>query len=166
MGLFGFLKKDNKKDEAESRASAIEPKTSKLDNDLRETAENFSKNFSNRFDLDFSCNSLSKVNELLDEVNDFVEDEDRKNDIMTMAGAYVFEVAKRNFGGKYYWIESEQQPILIAGEPDYSVSIKAWDKVKKYMENGSEDDQKYYIDGYKEYIEKGKKNKGYSAQII
>ena len=43
MGLFGFLKKDNKKDEAERRASAIEPKTSKLDNDLRETAENFSK---------------------------------------------------------------------------------------------------------------------------
>ena len=97
---------------------------------------------------------------------DYDVDEDTQYNIRTMAGSYVFEVAKRNFGGKYYWLQSEQQPILIAGEPDFTVSIKAWDKVKKYMENGSEDDLKYYIEGYKEYIEKGKKNKGYSAHII
>ena len=138
----------------------------KLDNNIKHTAESFSENFSDRFNFDFSCESLLSVNELIEEVMDYDVDEDTQYNIMTMAGSYVFEVAKRNFGGKYYWLQSEQQPILIAGEPDFTVSIKAWDKVKKYMENGSEDDLKYYIEGYKEYIEKGKKNKGYSAHII
>ena len=34
-----------------------------------------------------------------------------------------------------------------------------------YIENGSEDDIQSYVDGYREHIEKGKKNKGYNAFI-
>lgn len=34
-----------------------------------------------------------------------------------------------------------------------------------YIENGSEDDIQFYVDGYREHIEKGKKNKGYNAFI-
>ena len=48
-------------------------------------------------------------------------------------GCYVLETARRNYGGEYYWLSNEQQPILVAGEPDFSVSIKAWEKIKGYM---------------------------------
>ena len=80
----------------------------KLDNNIKHTAESFSENFSDRFNFDFSCESLVSVNELIEEVMDYYVDEDTQYNIMTMAGSYVFEVAKRNLGGKYYWLQSEQ----------------------------------------------------------
>lgn len=53
----------------------------------------------------------------------------------------------------------------VLGEPDFTVSIKAWDKTRMYIKNGSEDDIQFYIDGYRNHIEKGKNNKGYNAYI-
>ena len=50
--------------------------------------------------------------------------------------------------------------ILVAGEPTFFVSIQAWEKAKMYIENGTEDDILFYIDGYREHIEKGKQQKG------
>lgn len=73
------------------------------------------------------------MDDLLDEVSDFVFDDDMLYSIYTMAGSYVFEVARKNYGGEYYWIQEEEQPILVAGEPDFFVKIKAWEKVRKRM---------------------------------
>ena len=87
-------------------------------------------------------------------------------DLYSMTGCYVFEVARRNFGGEYFWIEEEQQPILVAGQPDFSVSIRAWEKVKERMVNGPADNIAFYIAGYQEHIEKGKKQKGYHVTIV
>ena len=56
--------------------------------------------------------------------------------------------------------------ILVAGEPDFSVSIKAWKKVREYIQNGAEDSMPFYILGYKEHIEKGKEQKGYTVLIV
>ena len=61
---------------------------------------------------------------------------------------------------------SMEQPILVAGEPAFFVSIQAWEKAKMYIENGTEDDILFYIDGYREHIEKGKQQKGYSVHLI
>jgi len=47
-------------------------------------------------------------------------------------GCYVFETARRNYGGTYYWLQDERQPVLIAGGPDFFVSVGAWQKVKGY----------------------------------
>ena len=134
--------------------------------DIISTAEEFAEHYGDRWNFDFSRESLLNVNELLEEVGDFVFDEDALYNYYTAAGSYVFEVARRNYGGKYYWIEDEQQPILVAGEPDYSVSIKAWEKAQKNIENGSDDDLLFYIDGYRDHVEQGKNNKGYKALII
>lgn len=138
---------------------------SDLMTDIIHTAESFAENFKDKGNYDFSRESLQEVNSLLDEISDYVFDEEALYNCYTMIGSYIFEVARRNYGEKYYWVNDEQQPILVAGEPEFAVSIKAWDKARMYIENGSEDDIQFYIDGYRTHIEKGKKNKGYNAFI-
>ncbi len=135
-------------------------------NDIISTAESFVNNFSDRGVFDFSFDSLNEVDSLLDEMSDYVIDEDTLYNIFTMVGSYVFEVVRRNYNGKYYWIPEEEQPILVIGEPDFAVSIKAWEKVKGRIENGLEDNIPFYIEGLKDAIEKGKIQKGYEALII
>ena len=134
--------------------------------DIINTAENFVTNFSDKMHLDFSIKSLDEIDDFLDEMCNYDLDEDSIYNIYTMVGSYVFEVARRQYGGRYYWLNEEQQPILVEGEPDFTVSIKAWDKVKKYLKNGSEDNIAFWVQGYKEHIDKGRQIKGYRALII
>ncbi len=137
-----------------------------LMDDIVNTARSFTQNFQDKGKFDYSIESLSAVDALLEEVRDFVEDEDMRYNIYTMTGCYVFETARKNYGGVYYWLQDRQQPILIAGEPDFSVSILAWEKVKGYLENGSEDSLPFYVAGYREHIEKGRTQKGYRVLIV
>jgi len=41
--------------------------------------------------------------------------------------------------------------------PDFQVSIRAWEKVRGRLTNGKEDNIPFYVAGYKEHIEQGKK---------
>lgn len=138
----------------------------KLIDDIVNTARAYTENFKTLGDLDYSIESLKLVDEHLDEMSDFVFDEDIMYNAASMIECYIFETARRSCGGNYYWVEKEQQPILIAGEPDFAVSIKAWDKVKERLKNGKEDDIVFYVKGYKEHIEIGKNKKGYHTLII
>ena len=138
----------------------------KLTDDIIETANSFAENFSDKGDFDYSIESLVDVDQLLDEMNDFEIDKDTIFNMCTMIGSYIFETARKNYGGKYYWIQEEQQPILVVGEPDFSVAIMAWDKVKGRLENGTEDNIPFYVEGFREHIEKGKMQKGYRATVI
>ena len=137
-----------------------------LIDDIVETANSFADNFRDKGNFDYSINSLVEVDDLLDEISDYVMDEDAIYNIYTMIGSYVFETARRNYGGKYYWMQDEQQPILVIGEPDFSVSIRAWEKVKSRVEKGVEDNIPFYIKGLNEHIEKGKLQKGYRVMIV
>ena len=98
-----------------------------LFDDIVGTANSFTKNFSDKGNFDYSIASLAEVDDLLDEMSNYELDEDTICCIYTMVGSYVFETARRNHGGKYYWMQEEEQPILVVGEPDFSVSIKAWE---------------------------------------
>lgn len=140
----------------------------KLQENIVTTANNFvSRMQESGFDeFDFSIKSLEEVDEFLDSFEGQTLNEDVLYNVSSMAGCYIFETARQNYGGKYYWLEDEQQPILIAGEPDFCVSIRAWQKVKGRLLNGVEDNIPFYIAGYKEHIEKGKQTKGYRAMIV
>ena len=139
----------------------------RLQDDIVSTASAFTENFSDRGNFDYSFESLKAVDALLEEMSDFViDDEDTLYNAYTMVGSYVFEVARRNCGGEYFWIPDEEQPILEVGRPDFAVSIKAWEKVRGRLENGAEDNIPFYIAGYKEHVEKGKVTKGYSVLIV
>ncbi|UUZ79670.1 hypothetical protein LJK88_31890 [Paenibacillus sp. P26] len=138
---------------------------SRLDQDIISTAESFTNNFSDKGHFDFSVESLRQVDNILQEISDYEIDNETLYSISSMAGCYIFEVARRNYGGKYYWIQERKQPVLVTGEPEFSISIFAFDKVRGRILNGIEDEIPYYFDGYIKAVEKGKKT-GYSATIV
>ncbi len=131
-------------------------------------AEDFVRNCNYKGRFDYSFESLEEVDALLDALSDKAEEggEDMIYNICISAGSYVFETARRNYGGTYYWIPEEKQPVLVAGKPDFSVAVKVWEKVRGYLKNGSEDSLSFYIAGYREHIEKGKLQKGYCVTIV
>lgn len=133
--------------------------------DIIHTADSFVKNFSGNSDfpfigrdsLDYSVESLKAVDQLLEELGDLGMDEDSLFNAASMIGCYVFETARKNYGGEYLWVNGEQQPVLVAGLPDFQVSIRAWEKVRGRITNGMEDNIPFYIAGYKEHIAQAKK---------
>lgn len=137
----------------------------RLMEDIVHTANSFTENFGKKpiypfikkGSLDYSIESLAVVDRLLEELSNYELDEDALYNTASMVGCYVFETARKNYGGEYFWIKKEQQPVLIAGLPDFQVSIRAWEKVKGRLINGAEDNIPFYIAGYKEHIEQGKK---------
>ena len=134
--------------------------------DIVSTAETFANDFSDRGAFDYSIESLELVDDFLDDMSDYEWDEDKLYNLVSTVGCYVFETARRNYGGEYRWAEKEQQPLLIAGMPDFFVAIRAWEKVKGRVIKGKEDNIPFYIAGYKEHIERGKITKGYTVTIV
>ena len=139
----------------------------RLYDDMISTADSFAVNFSDRGTFDYSFDSLTLAEELLDEMADYIfEDDEAVYNASTMIGAYVFETVRRNLGGEYVWLQKEEQPLLVIGLPDFSVSIKAWEKVMGRIINGSEDNIPFYVDGVIQCVEKGKMQKGYAATVV
>lgn len=131
-----------------------------LMNDIMHTADSFVKNFSEDLGedaLDYSIESLEAVDGLLEEYGDYELDEDALYNMSSMVGCYVFETARRNYGGEYLWVRDEEQPVLVAGQPDFQVSIRAWQKVRGRLLNGKEDSIPFYVAGYQEHIACAKK---------
>lgn len=133
--------------------------------DVINTAESFTRNFSDKGNFDYSVESLIKVDDLLDELSEFELDENNLYSASSMVGSYIFEVARRNYGGEYYWIQESEQPILITGKPDFDVSICAFQKVKDRLINGEEDNIMFYFKGYIEAVERARKT-GDCATIL
>ena len=136
-----------------------------LTKDIIHTADNFVKNFTDNpicpsiepHPFDYSIKSLETVDKLLEEISDYALDEEALDNTASMVGCYIFETARRNYGGEYLWIKKEQQPVLIGGLPNFQVSIRAWEKVRGRLLNGKEDNIPFYVAGYKEHIDQAKK---------
>lgn len=113
----------------------------------------FNENLSNG--LDYTVSSLAilddEIRRLLSENKDDMDSE-MLEDIIAQAGSYIFEVARRNFGGKYFWYDQLNQPILVTGQPEFEVSILAFNKVKGRIDNGTEDNIQFYFAGYVERV--------------
>lgn len=156
MGLFDFIKKKGSDKTIESPIENKQDTNDEFTNDIIQAASFFVKSSSNRFSgLDYSVKSLETIEEALEEASDFYEDmdEDERQNLIKSVGSYIFEVARRNFGGKYFWYEQLKQPILVTGQPDFEASILAFEKVKGRLENGKEDNIPFYFKGYTERVE-------------
>lgn len=141
---------------------------SPLMNDIISTAHNFTVNLQKQAGgtLDYSLESLEEIDALLEAFRQETLEEDTLFHLSSMAGCYVFETARRCLGGQYFWVEEEQQPVLVAGLPDFSVAIKAWEKVRGRLTRGAEDSIPFYIAGYREHIAIGQGRKGYCVTIV
>lgn len=136
-----------------------------LKQDIISTAESFTENFSDYGVFDYTVQSLSLADSMLDGLMEYEIDEVTLRSISSMMGCYIFEVARKNFSGHYYWNAEIEQPFLVTGEPSYSISLYTFDKVKARLENGNEENIPFYFDGYVRAVEKGKE-KGYCATIL
>ena len=155
MGLFNFLKKKNSDKQNVKTDSSNQESLDDFTRDMIKSADFFVNSKSDRFKgLDFSVDSLVIVENVLDEAADFYNDmsEEQRQNLVSTVGSYIFEVARRNFGGKYCWYDHLNQPIFVTGQPDFETSILAFDKVKGRLENGAEDNIPFYFAGYVESV--------------
>lgn len=109
--------------------------------------------------LDYSVESLNLLEEYLDDLSCFGLEDEALNNAAETIGSYIFETARRCYGGEYTWSEEYDQPMLVTVMPELSVAIMAFDKVKKRLKNESKESISLYISKYKEHIEKGKQQK-------
>ncbi len=148
MGIFDFFKR--KKQPLEVTAEERE----QFANNMLANAKALIAQFDGDAKLDFSIESLKELDDILEENSLFFKqaDHETKRKMIIKAGSYVFEVARHNFGGKYYWYDRLDQPILVTGQPDFEMSLLAYEKVKGRFENGQEDNIPFFFDGFVEGV--------------
>ncbi|MBC7862722.1 MAG: hypothetical protein IAF38_07080 [Bacteroidia bacterium] len=131
-----------------------------------ENSERLVSAFVGKYELNYSEESLSELDSLLEDFSDFADqdDEEMKSDFIAQAGSYIFEVARRIYGGKYYWYDPLDQPIFVTGQPNFEISFLAFEKIKGRIENGAEDNIPYFFKGYTERIKNAKP--GDKAMIV
>jgi hypothetical protein len=108
--------------------------------------------------LDFSQDSLETVEEMLSEAAAFIAemDEEQVRYLVQSMGCYILEVARRSFGGKYYWYDQRDQPVLVVGEPGFKIAILTWDRVKLRLAGDPADNIPFFYQGFAERVRKAK----------
>ncbi len=124
-------------------------------------AEKIVRAFNTKYDgaFDYSIRSLNVLDSLIEDFSDFADlsDEEMIDDFCAQAGSYILEVARRSYGGVYFWEDNLRQPMLKTGFPEFEVSILTFEKVKNRIVNGDEDNIPYFFKGYSERIRKAVK---------
>ncbi|WP_300671835.1 hypothetical protein [Soonwooa sp.] len=172
MGLFDFFKKKNTQQNSTGQSTQtnndIDNAQQEFINNSTANAEKIIEGFGEKYNkaFDYSVKSLETLDTLLDNFADYAEEmgDEMKQNLIAQAGSYIFEVARRNFGGKYFWYDQMNQPILVTGLPNYEISLVAFNKVKMRIENGIEDNIPFFFQGYSERVLKAKT--GDRAMII
>jgi hypothetical protein len=100
--------------------------------------------------LDYSESSLAVVEEMLAEASHYVNDmpDAQVNGLVQLLGCYLFEVGRREFGGRYCWHDGRDQPVLVVGEPEYRVAMIAFDKIKGRLSGDEGDNIPFFYEGF------------------
>lgn len=155
MGLFSFLKKKTTKTTNQPAEKKV------IQQEFIATATTNADKLVNSFNdklehvLDYSIGSLQVLDqEILSLFHDNKDDmgDGLLEEIAAQAGSYVFEVARRTFGGTYYWYDALNQPILVTGQPSFEISLLVYEKVKGRILNGDEDHIPYFFKGFEEKV--------------
>lgn len=102
--------------------------------------------------LDYSIESLATLDTMLEEASQSPLDDQTMKLLVTQAGSYIFEVTRRKYGGKLYWYDKLDQPILVVGQPEFELSFLAFEKVKNRLQNGVEDNIPFFFEGIESHI--------------
>ncbi|PTS77741.1 hypothetical protein DBR33_02770 [Stenotrophomonas sp. HMWF022] len=88
--------------------------------------------------LDYTRESLALVDSALDDF--FVQERPLSEELHFLYSAYVFEVARRAYGGRYQRGDQKNPFVLVIGEPDFRAGVLVMEKVSGRVVNGPEDD--------------------------
>jgi hypothetical protein len=100
--------------------------------------------------LDYSPASLEAVDDILAEAAGYAAElpESSVVGLMQQLGCYVLEVARRRYGGTYYWHEEGEQPVLVVGEPQAHVGLMAWSKAMGRLAGDAGDNLAFLFAGF------------------
>ncbi|BEP58276.1 hypothetical protein GmRootV118_55200 [Variovorax sp. V118] len=150
MGLFDFLKK--KKQPEVDMPSTLEA-------GMASQAEDFIAAFSqpgapiDSAALDYSEASLVLVDQVLEDF--FQQQAPLPDDLHFLASAYVFETARREFGGRYLRGDDDNPFVLVIGPDSAQVGVCAMAKVRGRAVNGPEDSLAFFYAGIAPVVQRG-----------
>ena len=104
--------------------------------------------------LDYSEASLAAVQATLAEAAGWdgeLSPEQHQNFARSF-GCYVLEVARRAQGGRYYWFDQRDAPVLVVGEPVFRVALLTWDKVRGRLAGDTSCDILFLYTGFAERV--------------
>ena len=107
---------------------------------------------------DFSRASLAVVDAALEEASahpdDFTKDQSMK--LVQRLGCYFLEVLRREVGGTYKWYRDGGQPALVIGEPQFHISIIAWERVAGRLAGNKGDSVVLYFEAVLQHVRAAK----------
>lgn len=116
--------------------------------------------------LDFSLISLRDVDRILGRFATGYPDAAAREKMKILAGCYILEVARMNFGGRYVWWKDRNMPVLECGFPDNCITIASFDKVLGRIENGDEDNIPFFFAGFVESMVRAKTERGLDVVYV
>ncbi|MCI8649678.1 MAG: hypothetical protein HFG20_06140 [Anaerotruncus sp.] len=129
-------------------------------------AEQFVLDIQSHSQFDFSVESLTLVDELLRKAAELPENPTLIKNLTNCVGCYIFEVARRNYGGLYYWYSPYNQPVLVTGQPDFEASILAFEKVKERLQGEYAHDISFFFQRFVHAVERGRNEPGYRMMVL
>lgn len=95
--------------------------------------------------LDFSKESIALVDGIL--LDFYCQKASLPDDLHFLASAYVFECARRQYGGRYLRGDEQNPFVLVIGEPEFEIGFCVMEKVLGRATNGPEDSLQFFFDG-------------------
>jgi hypothetical protein len=144
MGLFDFLKRKKM------------PAT--IDDAMASQAADFINAFSHPHapidasKLDYSESSLWLVDQVLDDF--YRKQAQLPEDLHFLDSSYVFETARRQFGGRYLRGDRDNPFVLVIGEPEFRLGVPVMGKIRDRAVNGAEDSIPFFYAGIAPLVEK------------
>lgn len=113
--------------------------------DFVDAAARFAEFVAPKVTLDGSRASLDAVDGLLGEMH--ASGQEIPEPVWYDVSAYINEVARREFGGRYVRVDEQDPVALVIGEPEFGVLVRTMSKVRGRVTNGDEDNIPFFYDG-------------------
>jgi hypothetical protein len=94
--------------------------------------------------LDFSKDSIALVDKVLQDF--YLQKAMLPKDLHFLASAYVFECARKQYGGRYLRGDEQNPFILVIGGSEFQIGFCAMEKVVGRAKNGPEDSLLFFFE--------------------
>lgn len=101
-------------------------------------------------ELNYSEKSITVVDIIINELSEknLTLSDEKIQLISQEYGCYLLMTAYKLYGGVFYWNEQMQQPMLIVGEPDNTLILMTWNKVKGRLLGDESDHLAYFLETF------------------
>lgn len=97
-------------------------------------------------ELDFSQASLEAVDDILQRAHEGSLHLDAAQAMG--AAAYIYEVARQNYGGQYEVCDNDDPVVLVTGSPHFEVCLCAMSRVERRLRAGADASIPAFFDAY------------------